>query len=85
MQRKTQLRTCDTRDPELETEYTGPRTLDLGSRTRARVKNQDQGTEICEQGLVFILHTVWTFIERMIFVLWKYSLEINTVVLVRKS
>ena len=40
-------------------------TLDLESRTRARVKSQEPGTEISEQGLVFIVHTAWTFIGRI--------------------
>ena len=46
---------------------------------RLRTMNPDPGPEICDHGLGCpILHIVWNFFSRMTFVIWRYSLQINT-------
>ena len=49
------------REPGLTIEHPGPRTLDLGS-------------DMLDQGLVFILRTAWVFFARKIYGRWKYLL-----------
>ena len=49
------------REPGLTIEHPGPRTLDLGS-------------DMLDQGLVFILRTDWVFFARKIYGRWKYLL-----------
>ena len=69
-------------DPGLETwdlesiiQDPGTRVQDLNRRLR-NIK-PDPGTKICDQVLGVILHTVWTGLAQMHFVIWKYSLQIN--------
>ena len=42
-----------------------------------RTRNLDLGRKICDLGLSFILHAVWTFHAPTNFVIHKYSLRIN--------
>ena len=54
--------------------------LDLAPTThdrRPKTKKPNSGTEIFNQGLDFILNTVWIFLARVVFVKQKYSLQIN--------
>ena len=55
-----------TQDPGYETQDPGPTT-----------KNSDSGHETFEEGLSLILHIVSKLLARMIFVIWKYSLQID--------
>ena len=41
------------------------------------MKNPDPEYEICDQGLGFTLPSVWTFLARIILVIWKYLHQIN--------
>ena len=70
-------------DPEFSILDPGFRTLDSNTRTqdlgrRLRTKNPDPEPNICGQGLGFMLQTVWTCLAQMIFIIWIYSLQINT-------
>lgn len=53
-------------NPRPGIQKTGPRTQDL----RLRTKKTDPGLEVGDQGLGFILDTVWTSAQ-VIFVAWK--------------
>lgn len=76
------------KDSETRAKDLGPRTHDLrlkiqdpGQRLQDRIsktENPDLRPEISDQGLGFILHTAWTFVTRIIFVILKYLLQINT-------
>ena len=52
-----------------------PRTQNPGPETQD--SDPCPGPEICGQGLGSVLRTVLTFLARMIFVILKYSLQIN--------
>ena len=69
--------TWDTRpraqDPGPKTQDSGPETPDR----RCRTKNRDPGSDICNQVLGFIIHAVWTSLAIMIFIIQKYSYQIN--------
>ena len=41
----------------------------------SRTKNAYLEPDICDQGLAFILRTIWIFLAGIIFVIWKYSLQ----------
>ena len=62
-----------TRDPRFRTQGSSSGTQDQITR----FKNPDPGSEICKQGLGFILHIAWKFFfARMLFVIWEYPLQI---------
>ena len=75
----------------LKTRDLGSRTLDLGLSTldsnfrtqkprpgsKIHDPNLDPGPKICNDGLGFVLHTVWRCLTLLILVVWKYSLQSN--------
>ena len=66
------------REPNPGTQDPGPRIEDRRIEDqRTETKSPDPGLEICDQGLGFILHTLRTFLARIMFVTWKYFLQIN--------
>ena len=69
---KTQDLGTGTWDLELRTWYPEPRTEDSEYRNQdSGFKNLDPGPKIRDQGLDFILDTVWTCLPQMIFTKWK--------------
>ena len=65
-----------TQDPGPDSQDPEPRIKKSGSKSQN--EEPRPRTWICDQGLGVILHTVWTFPARIIFVKCKYLLHINT-------
>ena len=79
----TKIKTQDLRngiqDPEVRLKFHIQDPESDKQDQRLRTMNPDPGPEICDHGLGCpILHIVWNFFSRMTFVIWRYSLQINT-------